>query len=274
MQGVAHTCNVARLQHACVYDDYMTAWYGVVAKLDCYLLALYCRYRLLPVNLVAVYTPVSSCSGIFRSIVHHIRHTVQGFSFNSFRFLTLGTKSFLLCSAESCGFISCPSAFSLYSLFPAVGCPCNLLPYFNLLTGCIDSCLALPFSGNLLRNGNSAFRFGFLNFIQFSFFVSYHCICNILRHSLITFCLLDNGIPCGIGVNLFIDGLSLFVFRYAVKRRILHVTLQGFACGVVMIICFGSLRSFSICRRIHTGTLVCRTIVFNKHVVKFLSGET
>ena len=91
VQRIAHTLDMARLQPVRINHCCTAAYKDIIAEFYGYILAMQCLYRFLSVNLMTVHASVTSCPCILRLVVHHVRHSVQGFTLDAFRFLTFRT---------------------------------------------------------------------------------------------------------------------------------------------------------------------------------------
>ena len=204
VQRVAHALNMARLQQVYINHGYTTTYNGIITEFYGYLLSLQCLYRLLSVYLMTVHASVTSCPCILRLVVHHVRHSVQDFTLDAFRFLTFGTQLFFFCLSQCGCFIGNTSAFIIRFHFSAFGGTGYLLPNEQFLFGCINRRFAFFLGSNLFGNGVATFRFGFLQLLQGFFLVGNHSIGYGLCHILITLSLLHNGIPSCVAVGLLI----------------------------------------------------------------------
>jgi len=208
-------------------------------------------------------TSVTSCSCVLWSIVHHIGNTVEGFTLYALCFLTFSTQSLFLCLAECCGFIGNTSAFCFCIHSSAVGSTGNLLPNVQFLLCRINRRLAFFLGSNLLGNGSTAFRLGFLQFFQSCLFVGNHSIGYGLCHSLIALCLLNDSVPSGIAVGLLIKGIALHILWYSLHcRNILrgNVAIFGNIFATIVTLILGRLLDY-------------HSVMLHQHTVEFITSE-
>ena len=70
---------------------YTTTYNGIITEFYGYLLPAMPVQALVCLSYDRSCVSVTSCPCILRFVVHHVRHSVQGFTLDAFRFLTFGT---------------------------------------------------------------------------------------------------------------------------------------------------------------------------------------
>ena len=235
---------------------------------------------------MATDTPVTSCSCVLRSIVHDVGYAIEGFALNTLCLLAFSTQSLFLCFAECSGFIGNTFTFCFCIHSSAVGSTGNLLPNVQFLLCRINRRLAFFLGSNLLGNGSTAFRLGFLQFLQSGLFVGNHSIGYGLCHSLIALCLLNDSVPSGVAVCLLIKGITLHILWYSLHRRNIFrgvVVISGnISVTIVALIAFSEVAVarhikraclLSLIRNILGRLLNCHSVMLHQHTVEFITSE-
>ena len=215
-------------------------------------------------------TPVTSCSCVLRSIVHDIGYAIEGFALNTLCLLAFCTQPLFLCLAECCGFIGNTSALCFCLHFSATQSAGNLLPNGKFLSCRFNSRKTFFLGCNLLGNGSTTFRLGFLQFLQSCLFVGNHSIGYGLCHSFIALCLLNDSIPSGIAVGLLIKGITLHILWYPLHCRNCQIGGANILRGIVAT--FGNI--FATIVTLIVGRLFkYHSVMLYQHTVEFITSE-
>ena len=160
---VADTSQMTWLQLVNFNDCDTTTRDDVVAEFHFYRLATQSRYRLLSVNLIAVYPAIASRPCVLRGVVHDVGNTIERFTSDALLFLTLRPELFIFNLLECSSFLGLSSALCFFFCLSATGCSGDTLPYLYLLFCLLYGRLSFPLRRNLFSNGYTAFRLRFLD---------------------------------------------------------------------------------------------------------------